>query len=78
MFTQQVIVLLRLMAVELTGSLGDASVCASQQHPAGMDQMVCFGLLGEGELSCDLCLLQYVETLGKIIGSILHPVPLRR
>ena len=78
MFTQWVIVLLRLMAVELTGSSGDASVRASQQHPAGTDQMVCFGLEGEGELSCDLCLLQYVETLGKIIGSTLRPAPLRR
>lgn len=46
MFTQQVIVLLRLMTVELTGSLGDALVCASQQYPAGMDQMVCFVLGG--------------------------------
>lgn len=47
MFTQRVIVLLRLMAVELTGSLGNASVCASQQRPAGTDQMVCFGLGGK-------------------------------
>lgn len=34
------------MTVELTGSLGDALVCASQQYPAGMDQMVCFVLGG--------------------------------
>lgn len=32
------------MALGLTGSLGDASVCASQQHPAGTDQMLCFEL----------------------------------
>lgn len=55
MFTQWVIVLLRLMAVELTGSSGNASVYVSREHHAGTDQMVCFGLGGgEGELSCDL------------------------
>lgn len=33
---------------------------------------------GEAELSCDLCLLQYVQTLGKIIGGPLCPAPVRR
>lgn len=46
--------------------------------PRGQIKPYVLGWGGEGELSCDLCLLQYVEILGKIIGNTLLPAPLRR